>query len=177
MSELDESMSAKDMRDLLLQRMDAIQEHRALLLARLDTISAEFAAFTKMAEVDKIEYAKRATRFKLALVGVGLVLLALVGVAWGNHQTATRLENFVTCQTQFNDTVNRATSIRSEASRNWTTATLGYGAVRNDPKSSPEQIADARSHYYDTLRSLAEAQQNNPVPLASNCRLGASSDT
>lgn len=174
MSELNEgSLSVNDMKDLLIQRMDAIQEHRALLLARLDTISAEFAAFTEMAEADKAEYGRRATRFKVALAAVGLVLLALAGVAWGNHKTSVRLENFVACQTAFNETVNRATSIRSAASSQWTTSTLAYGAVRNDPTSTPEQINAARARYYETLRNLAEAQQNNPVPQASNCRLQA----
>lgn len=170
MSELDEGYpDAHQVHD----EMDAVKAHRDLLLQRLDDILDEFADFRKMAEADKLEYGRRATRFKLALGAVGLLLLALAGVAWGNHKTSVRLENFVACQTAFNDTVNRATSIRSTASSQWTTATLAYGAVRNDPTSTPEQINAARARYYETLRNLAEAQQNNPVPQASNCRLQA----
>lgn len=144
-----------------------------MLLAKLDDILAQFAEFRDLAATERLEYKLRTKRFKLALVGIVLVLAAVSWAGLTSYRTAKHLESFVACQFQFNEAYNRASAIRAKANQAWTTSTLAYGTIRNDPKSTPEQIAAARKHYYETLEQLAQTQQANQIPLASNCRLGA----
>lgn len=150
---------------------EEVRAHRAQLLEKLDTIEAQFKDFLEFYENEKREYDRRANRFKLGLLSVGMALGVVTWVAINEHETSNKLQTFVECQAAFNETQNRATAFRAKAGQAYSTATLAYGQVQADPMSTPEQIAAARNHYYNTLREQVEIQRANPIPPASVCRL------
>lgn len=142
----------------------AIRAREDLLIQKLENIEAAFAEFRADRLADQLEYAKRASRFKITLTCMGLVIALIATLGLYGYR-------FIDCQTRFNDLTQRAQALRSAAAQDYTTATLAYGQVRLDPSSTFEQTQGARQRYYDALRRQAQTQLENPIQYSSNCRL------